>query len=401
VLLLAVGVARAGGAGAVEGHVVDADGNAAKGVTVTAHCVSTSEWVEVAVRTDESGAFRLEGLAAGRYVLMLTHEVEKPKLPGGAAGEFAKALGDAVGEVFRKATHDMLVKSAEKNPHRVDVEAGKTAVHDFRLARQLAVTLVLPRDGEPCAGAEVRLYPLEIRGETIPRRSAERSRPRTDAKGSISFDAVAEGIYAVIVEIGDWCVDCGRVTVEGTGPLRLPVVLGSHEIRLRVVDSKGNPVKKAEPGAAGPEEWVGVQRKAFADDIESKDGVYRIPYVGEGRYQAYLNTGTVYAAASPVEILPGSGDPDVLAKIPPTGRVVVRVLDAAGKPVRKAHVSLEHPSGTPAWGQEVRRNGEIAFDYVGTGPWRVGLQGEGSELTDVRDITVEESKEVVVELTAK
>lgn len=398
-LLLAVAAARAGDAGAIEGRVLDADGKGVEAATVTAHCVSTEEPVEVSAKTDRLGAFRFEGLAAGQYILSLPPPQEERKKKGTMEEEIAEAI---FGATLRKVAHDLLRKNAAGHPHLVVVEAGRTAAHEFRIPRQLKVTLVFSLGGKPLPGAEVSLSRLDRRGDASWSVSVgRRGPPRTDALGSVALDAVPEGRYAVHAEIGDWSVGCGTVEVQGTEPLRFPIALGAREIRLRVLDSRGNPVKKAEPGAAGPGDWVGVMRKAFTDDMESQEGVYRIPYVGEGRYEAYLNTGTVHGAAEPVEILPNTADPEVVARIPPAGRIVVRVVDASGKPL-EGHVTLQHPSGTPSWGEETDRKGVFAFDYVGTGAWRVGLRGEDNvDFAVARDVTVEEGKETAVELKAK
>ncbi len=398
-LLLAVAVARAGDTGVIEGRVLDPDGNGVEGATVTAYCVSTEEPLdEVSAKTDKLGAFRFEGLAAGKYILALPPKREEKK-KGTMEEEIAKAI---FGDAFKKLGHTLLVKNAPGHPHLVEVEAGKTATHDIRIPREIPVTLVFTRGGKPYRGAEVSLSRLNLRGDASWSVSVGgRKPPRTDGEGRVSFDAVPEGRYAVHAEVGDWSVGCGTVAVEGTEALTLPVAVGDREIRIRVLDSRGSPVKKAEPGAAGPGEWVGVQRKAFTEDMESQDGVYRIPYIREGRYEAYLNTGTVHACSDPIEIVANAADPEVVLTLPPTGRIVVRVVDASGKPL-KSYVTLQHPSGTPSWGEETDRKGVIAFDYVGTGAWRLGLRDEGNrDFAVARDVEVEESKETAVELKAK
>jgi hypothetical protein len=397
VLLLLLGVANAEATGSVRGRVLDADGNGLRGVVVTAHRVSSEEPWSRTSKTGDDGGFVLEDLPAGEYVL----EMGKPAAPAPKAGTLEEQVAGAfTGALMERLAHSMRRANAKGHPHLVAVLAGESVEHDFRVPRKVAVSLVFEHCGKPLARAPAQLVAIDSRGRAgWTMTTGDNRPPRTDSAGVIAFPEVAEGRYAVFVEIGDWEVQCGLIDVAGKEPMRVPVVLGPYEARVRVLDGRGEPVREAEVhlGQEGPE-WVGVGPKDFGE-VRSRTGVYEVPFLIEGTYRAWVNVGTGHAGSDPFAV--GAGDPpEVVVRMDPMGTIVVRVVDGAGDPVRKVHVRAVRVSDGAGVGHDTSRRGEVRFPDLTVGAWRVGIGGDGLDFRgEPREVEVKGFEETRVELT--
>jgi hypothetical protein len=263
------------------------------------------------------------------------------------------------------------------------------------------VTLVFQHRGRPVTGKAVDLIGVDARGKPGWRMTSGDDRPlRTDAAGAITFAEVPEGRYAVFVEVGDWEVRCGLVDVAGKEPMRLPVALGPHEARVRVLDGRGDPVREAGVSLwIDGRDWVGVVPRDFGE-VRSRTGVYEVPFLVKGSYRVCVNVGCGHALAAPFEV--GVGDPpEVVVRMDPMGSIVVRVTDAAGDPVREAHVRALRVSDGAGIGEDTNRKGRVRFGDLTTGKWRVGLSGDGIDdfRGEPREVEVRGFEETLVELT--
>jgi hypothetical protein len=165
------------GRGVILGTVSDSTGAPLRGATV--RLVGT----DFSARTDLSGAYRLEGLPVGRYLVAADH-------PGYAA--------------FGVPAAEWELELAAEAPARVDLQARNVAAVVTRLCagrppepgRATArVTLVNSASGEPIAGALVRLQWTEYESAVVGGVSVRRLRPArvqgtTDASGTVLFCSV-------------------------------------------------------------------------------------------------------------------------------------------------------------------------------------------------------------------
>ena len=131
-------------------------------------------------RTDEQGAYRIEGLVPGRYTLT----VDAPEL-GSAHG-----LPDVV--------HDFVVADA-------DVEL------DLVVGADIVAGVVCRQDGSPCESARIELVPLLEHVDRITAINSVDARRRsgfwTDKEGAFRITDVAPGRYRAYVGPPMWAVD--------------------------------------------------------------------------------------------------------------------------------------------------------------------------------------------------
>jgi hypothetical protein len=239
--------------------------------------------------SDETGAFQLEGLRAGRHRL----RVEGPSL-------------------FTAEVRFVPVPS-----------------DDLRIvvARQVRIDGRVV-DGGPVAGAVV-----EVVGDALGGRLAV----TTASDGAFAFDALPEGTYQVWATRGDLAARAQRVPRLGGGPF------GTVELRLepativigRVVDGDRRQGVVADveirpvPGGGADDEPARLARSAA-------DGVFRIEGVPDGRWIAD-GWAPGWVAVGGVEFDAGRGVPEV--ELARGGIVEGTVVDGSGRPVAGAQVA--------------------------------------------------------------
>lgn len=298
--------------------------------------------------TDASGAFRVEGLAPGRYRL----EVKVPDTYGSEEAELDKVVA---------GTDDVLVSLAPKV--RVPV-------------------LVLDPDGKPVAGAVLSAARTAGGGASVYFVSGSfgsRAPNVTDTKGGGSVEARTGGRLTVTASKPP-LLDA-RATIEfAAAPVSNVVLRMSAGLAIggRVVDAAGKPVEGLRVGAGG-------RRSAFDDEEDDgakaattgKDGRFDLrglpagpvnlvvvrPTGGDGEFGALIGkTVVVRPDAAPVEI-----------RLPPMGAVRGEIRDDRG-PAAEAYVSLVPASdGVQGPGHSARTDaqGRFAVAELPAGEYRV------------------------------
>lgn len=404
-LLALAGLLLAQETGTIEGRVLKGDGKPWAGAQVVAFGVSEKEVSRHITETGAEGGFRFEGLKPGRYVLSVR---PKPKPKKRAGRDLESVLGEAIGkaikeELFEGLEKVLAKKNADGAAHVVELKAGAVVRHDIRLPPEVPVDGKVIWMGKPVVGAVVRFVPLNKRGRPSWSRGRRKVEPRTDREGWFDAGRIPAGDYALIIKIGSREVLPGSQDVAGT-EAHLPIVLGSHTIRIKIEDSRGQPVRKAEFGAFeigqhGNWGW-GVRTRDMREEA-SRTGIYELPYIVAGRWHAYTNVASAHVAEM-VEVGPTAPEPLVVLRLPPTGTLVVRAVDPQGRPVRNVHIRIVHPSGIPGYGFPTDEKGEMRRElraevwHVGRTA-RMGLGFEGQPL----EIKVKAHAETVVEFTVR
>lgn len=273
----------------VTGTVIDENGVPVEGAGVTARsAIQDSGWRTT--RTDSSGAFRLDGLAPGRY----TFRAEKPGYVAGEARDIdleaalagvrisLKGGGTIVGTVRGLRPEDyntvmvMATSAAGRAsasgrvdsggrfrlegvptgsvrvsasagdftsrkitpPQTVEVAAGSEVQVDLEFKSDVVIRGRVSRQGRPLDNAMVVFNPLDARVTT-------RSSTRTGASGSYELSGLEPGRYEVGV------IDMQRfssfdTSYEVVGSATFDIEIRGSEIRGRVVDAgTGAPIADA------------------------------------------------------------------------------------------------------------------------------------------------------------
>ncbi len=373
VLVLLLGVASAEETGTLHGRVLKADGKPWVGSAVTAYSVTSKEPFHRTTKTDVKGEFRFERLPVGKYVLAAGAEPKKRKKPQDDLGRVVEELLEPL---FGGIADTVMRANADGHPHLVTVQNDRTVRHDIRLPKRVPITLALTRRGRPFPNAEVQLVGLNKKGKASWTVSVgKRRRPRTDAEGIVRFEAVPEGRYAVSVVSGRWEVGCGTVEVAGSESPTFSIKLGLYSVRVRVVDGQGKPVTKAGLGIVrlqkGP--WGGGVRPKDMEEASSANGVYTVPYLHEGRHTAYVNAKSAHVSVRDIDVGPDSPNPEVVLRLPATGTLIVKAVDANGNPVEGVDIRVTDRSEIPGYMYTTNREGEIRPLELTAKTWLVGL----------------------------
>ncbi|HEU4395833.1 MAG TPA: carboxypeptidase-like regulatory domain-containing protein, partial [Planctomycetota bacterium] len=323
---------------AVEGRVVRADGKPIEGALVSLMATGGrgSRPAEAAARSDASGAFRLEDVRPGRYMAMAT-------LPGGATQATPREV-----VVPGAGTVEMALDDGSSARVRVADDATGAAVADARVGIQVvspgpppAFGLVFGRTGADGA--------LLVAG--LPAGQAQRVVVR--APGCLPFPGPKDGTAFA-----------GSALAPGK-PLEAIVRLRKGAtLRGRVTDTAGKPVPKAEVWFAWSESTANMVTLYRSDPVATDAaGAYSIPSAGRGTGIAVVRAEGFVLPDLPPDLtraLSGSGIPEPLrVALPESGEVAKDlvlapcsnlegvVVDADGKPVAGAAVSLDRPAVEP------------------------------------------------------
>lgn len=317
-------------------------------------------------RTDAEGKVRLEGLAPGSWIV----EAEHPEYAPGKAGPFALAAGQGA-------------------------EAGL----GLRPGGSLVV-LVRDRQGRPKAEASV-----EIEG---PYRRVERS----DAQGLARFTRLPAGAYGVRLS-RMMQVRMGNVAI-GTNisgeDKEVPVAVAEGETARLELTAPGTwTLRGTVTGPNGPASGVRIacgSRSFFSgpQTLSGADGSWRLEDVPAGKLDLrWARKGAPVESTRVLELGEEGGEWEGNLELP-TGVIEGRVLDAQGKPVADALVTIDEAAAggvqvTRAIGvvmlgsnrrlppmelpgldapEPVRTDAEGRFrvEQVPAGRWRVGTRQE-------------------------
>jgi hypothetical protein len=401
-LPILIAAAYAQDTGAIHGRVLIGDKPWA-GAVVTAYSATSKEFFTRTATTGADGRYRFEGLPVAEYVLAVGPVRKKPKR------RWPQDVGEAIGDYFRalveRTREEAVVAvrlSAEDHPHRVRVLKGTVARHDIRLPREVPVVGMVTWKGKPVVGAAVQFVALNRKGRASWSVGGPKQPPRTDREGVFKAGLPA-GKYALIIEIGKREVLVRTREVAGA-ETRLPIVLGTHTIRVKIEDSRGRPIRKAEFGAfqlGDKDAWGwGVRTRDMTEEF-SKDGAYELSYIVAGRWKVYANVHSAHVTET-VDVGPATPNPQVVLCLPPTGPLIVRAVDKQGRPVKGVQIRVVHPSGMPGYSFPTNEKGEMRRELRAE-TWQVGraarfgLGFEGEPLS----IEVKPHAETVVEFTVE
>ncbi|MEM9382761.1 MAG: carboxypeptidase regulatory-like domain-containing protein, partial [Planctomycetota bacterium] len=262
--------------------------------------------------TDAAGAYRIEDLPAGPYVVLLIGSPEARR--DGPVG-FQQAVLAGTEEV----TVDFLARGSADG-----------ASFTGRL---------LLRDGAPASGITLTLMGVEA-GTTS--RTDWRA-TETDGEGRFVFADVETGAY--VLHRATKSFRRMELTWSGTidGPLQRDVTLPPAEWTMVCRGERD--------GEPRPHSWVVLELESnelggwiFAGVAEADDGgTARFPELPVGRYRATVSgpgNGNGHRMLEPVELLP-SAPTTTVADIPEGNNLWVRVVDAGtGEPVEDAQVKV-------------------------------------------------------------
>jgi 5-hydroxyisourate hydrolase-like protein (transthyretin family) len=367
-LLLCAALALAAGTGTIEGKLLHGDGTPWAGAQVTAYKLGEKKPWKRSAETDKEGRFRLADLPPGRY--LLRHGPKpKPKPKGDFGGLFEGMIEDALWP---------LLAEAGNNPNVITIAAGQTVRKDIRLPRRATVRFVVTHRGRPATGAKVEVFRVDKNNKpgwtmTV----GEKRLPRTDRRGIGSLGKIDEGRYAVEFQVGQWSVYGGVHEVKGSEPHSFPVELGKYSVRVKILDGRGEPVPRAMVSVSwGEANWDFVRSRDMKE-FRGENGIYRVPYVRAGKIRVWINAkGDATGGAEGIEVGPKNPDPEVVVRLEATATLVIRVVDAKGKPVPSVHVRIENADsekGTPGFGYDVDRRGEFRQE-VTLRRWRVRIE---------------------------
>lgn len=305
---------RLGVAGAVAGKVFDVEGNPKPGARI--HAQSVEDPVSLLGRrtvSDGEGAYRIQGLAPGEYLVRLVGDPQGKNLGG-----------------FMMVT----IGSSEEDTgaHRVTVEAGRVTELDLYETLKGSIKGAVLEAGKPVPDATVKLFkggdfafmPLETQV--------------TDEDGAFAFEHLEAGSYKVRLDLpGINEHPEEEVSVEAGFETRKDFDLPTGRVSGRITDaatgrpapgvkvSLGRPAADEDPAEGEPGRRVEIQMVSVfksQDDGEvetitmsgggmqptltDENGCYVIRFVKDGVY-AVVASGGGYAKCelSPVEVKEG------------------------------------------------------------------------------------------------
>lgn len=267
-------------------------------------------------------------------------------------------------------------------PASVDVGAGVAPPLALVVATRLSLRGVVVRGGRPVADAEVVLVG-----------PGGRRTSRADGRGAFVVDGLAPGphqVYAAALAVGAFTTAAVEVALPTAAPITV-VLDGGGAITGRVIDQDGRAV-------------VGVvvtAQEVASDDTgggpTALDGGFVADALAGGRYRLRVDpyagapTPLPWAGAAPPLVAVAGGDarigPLVLRVTRAAGAIAGRVVDPDGAPVADAFVRLG-----PTWGAagaptvRTTADGRFALATLGPGPFVVDAGQGGGPAAVLRDV---------------
>ncbi len=326
---------RLSSGGTLTGTVRDADHMHVAGTLIAVMRTSLDVKPET-VDTNAEGVYRLEHLPAGAYVV--THMRSVPNALGGMRSD------------------------------RATVENGKTTVLDFDERAKILVSGVVLLDTEPLPGVQIMTIPNDAAPEAILRLNATSA----DDMGRYELGFQAPGSYLVMISRNssfESLVGSVTLDVPDAPELERDLVVSTRSIAGRLTADDGAPIAGARVMARLRDR--GSPRVEAGMATSDTDGRYVVTGL-EGR--AFVVTAQARGFAPPTPrgvTLPEDGIATGVDLVMEHGsRLSGTVVDAAGRPVARAMVSLSPPGGadTIAPGIPSDRDGRFGFDAAPDGP---------------------------------
>lgn len=401
----------------VTGTVVDENGVPVEGASVSARsAIQDVGWRTT--RTDSSGAFRLDGLAPGRY----TFRAEKAgyvageardidldaalagvriSLTGGGtivgsvrglrpedyntamvmatAGRSAasgrvdstgrfRVEGVPTGSVRVSATAGDFTSRKVTPPQTVEVAAGSEVQVDLEFKSDVVIRGRVSRQGRPLVNAMVVFNPVDARVST-------RSATRTGASGSYEISGLEPGRYEVGV------IDMQRfssfdTTYQVVGSANFDIEIRGSEIRGRVVD--------AGTGAPIADVTVTLQKAdaepSFLGNLNAATdaaGNFLFESVSAGSYRARAQKER-YGQAMVDLTVSDSGSREIELKLTRHDGVRLRVVDARDGRALSPFVWIRDPQGRSAFEGQPRPNSDgVLIIPLAPGGYRASVGATG------------------------
>jgi len=355
-----------GRGGTITGTVYGPDGKPKAGARIIVQHVAPNFDIQgdfgLRVTTDKNGKYTAGNLEPGRY------RVKQPRAAEGG-GMIAVAItgigGDKAPEEEKPLEADM-----------VQVREGQVVTKDLRAELRATIEgTVAGTDGKPLR-EQVRLRRVESEPGAArgPRLDIPQMR-YPDAEGTFEFTGIAPGT---------WKLSCGEVTetitVEPGETREVKLVLAPARVEGIVTDESGRPVAGAEvrlhrirgpePGGISFSGGLGGRRKTDAN------GRFSLPKVNPGRYTATARKGRDEGTSAEFEVPRDGLVKDIRVVLEALTELRVRVVDAEGKPVEKAWVSVALVgAGAPKSGRTTTSG--VAVIHVPAGKHHVTAFNEG------------------------
>ncbi|HEX9984867.1 MAG TPA: carboxypeptidase-like regulatory domain-containing protein [Thermoanaerobaculia bacterium] len=367
----------------IAGRVVDASGAPVSGAMVFVESRGYASRGNL-VNTDGEGAFRLEGLAEGRYTLRaektgyVQGRVEDVEAVGGRSVTITLSRGGTV------TGHVIGLNEQELGQAMVMATSGRGSRTETRVDAGGRFTLTGVADGEVMVTARLMgsrrgqsamknvtvlngsAPPVEldfsagtiVRGRVLRagkplaggfvtfRRMSERQAVGYAEPGMTGPDGTYEvrvpeaGEYRINVSLGQTSFDGGSVVVSGG--MQHDIELRGAMLRGRVVDSEtGAPltnvsVQLRRPSA--PEQWT----------TSDTTGAFLFDLVSDDTYQLTASRDRYATATERIDVR-GGAVPDVELRLQRGTRVAIRVVDAADNRALDASVRISDTSDQSLW----------------------------------------------------
>jgi protocatechuate 3,4-dioxygenase beta subunit len=274
------------------------------GAAVTA--VDVDDRVERgSARADDDGAFRIEGLRAGRYRLEATAERR--------LGHGRQSVALNVGETSAEVRVELGV---------AHVVRGRVTVGD-----------------EPCRGGEVTLYDYRRQGE---------ARGAIGDDGRVTIASVSPGTYVVTIAClgmpARRVLEEGVDVVDGDAPEQAWRLAEGGVVRASVVDARGRPASGVDVTLSVSSEVRTLLHDRIGDGAAAADGSYVFTGVPRGAYSVEVR-GAEGAHGSAMVNVEAGGDVRVTVKLAAAGAIEGVVRDRSGRPVPGARLEVEGPRG--------------------------------------------------------
>jgi protocatechuate 3,4-dioxygenase beta subunit len=328
---------RLGQGGSLSGTVRDEDDRLAPARSLGLASGSAGFFAsENFIRTDDTGAYRVEKLSPGAYRVMLF-----PR-PGAA----------------RRNTQ---TKSAT-------IREGEETVVDFDSGETIVLSGVLTRGGRPVGEVMVLLVP-DGSPDMMRTRSAD-----VDVNGHFEIGLPGPGEYSVMVQ--DLKQSLGtiggqaRIVVPDEPAVSLEIALEEGAITGRVSDEDDLPIERSVVAAAPEGTPPGGVGSGSAVQV-SADGSYRLDGIGEGTYDVYAAADGYEIGTMTVSLSGATEVGQIDFRLVRAVELAGRVVDSHGKGIAGALVfaspseAVEPALGIPA---ETDAEGYFRVSAPSTGP---------------------------------
>ncbi|MBL8861437.1 MAG: carboxypeptidase regulatory-like domain-containing protein [Planctomycetes bacterium] len=280
-------------------------------------------------------------------------------------------------------------------------EATEGAAHldlELRLEDGLAIAgFVRWPDGSPAVEAQVELRD----GDDVPQASGSEQSTRTSADGAFHFGGLLEGrAYALASRVRApgapgaaqqtqrrwWSSARGAVPAGSTDVVL--VLAAGGELRGRVVDDRGAPVKQANVVAL-PVGELAEARRAVSGRVSDEGGAFELSGVGDGEWRVGATRKGTQPAAGEHVLLPRDAGRELRLVLPRPAVVAGQVFDADGSPAADALVVAELAGDQRFGGErEIRAGQEGAFRLEELAPGRTTFHARRNDRADAEPVEI-------------